>query len=342
MADRDYYAALGVARGASAEEIQRAYRKLARQYHPDVNKDPGAEEKFKEVSEAYDVLSDPETRRRYDAFGPDFRQVPEGMDAETWRRARAGATAEAGARSGGGWPAGPGPDGEQVWVGGTGFGAGGFGEGIDLDDLFGGVFGGRTTGARGAGRTRRDWGRVIGADQEAELQLTVEDAFRGGRRSLTLSGPDGPRTLEVNIPAGVTDGQRIRLAGQGGAGSGGAPAGDLYLVVRLAPHPRYRVEGRDLHVDLPLAPWEAALGTSVALDTPGGEAKVKVPAGTSSGRRLRLRGRGLPDPRGSAGDLYAEVRIVVPHRLTEAERKLFSELAAASTFDARTQARRAS
>ena len=162
MADRDYYAALGVARSATSEEIQRAYRKLARQYHPDVNKDPGAEEKFKEVSEAYDVLSDPESRRRYDAFGPDFRQVPEGMDAETWRRARAGAAAGAGTRPGPGWSSGwsGGPDEEQVWVGGTGFGGGGFGEGIDLDDLLGGMFGGRAAGARGAGRGRRDWGRV--------------------------------------------------------------------------------------------------------------------------------------------------------------------------------------
>ncbi|MCF6509362.1 J domain-containing protein [Blastococcus sp. MG754426] len=347
MADRDYYAALGVGRGASAEEIQRAYRKLARQYHPDVNKDPGAEEKFKEVSEAYDVLSDPETRRRYDAFGPDFRQVPEGVDPETWRRARAGAAAGAGAgaRPGPGWSSGwpGGSDGEQVWVGGTGFGSGGFGEGIDLDDLLGGMFSGRTAGRRGgAGRARQGWGQVSGADQEAELELSVEDAYSGGRRSLTLSGPDGPRTLEVNIPAGVTDGQRIRLGAQGGQGSGGAPNGDLYLVVRLASHPRYRVEGRDLYVDLPLAPWEAALGTSVAIDTPGGEAKVKVPAGTSSGRRLRLRGRGLPNPRGTAGDLYAEARIVVPHRLTDDERRLFSELAAASTFDARKHARRAS
>src|SRR4051794_17844573 len=157
MADRDYYAALGVARGASAEEIQRAYRKLARQYHPDVNKDPGAEEKFKEISEAYDVLSDPDTRRRYDAFGPDFRQVPEGVDAETWQRARAGTTAGAGARSGPGWSSGwpGGPDGEQVWVGGTGFGSGGFGEGIDLDDLLGGMFGGRAAGRPGGRRPRR-------------------------------------------------------------------------------------------------------------------------------------------------------------------------------------------
>jgi curved DNA-binding protein len=139
----------------------------------------------------------------------------------------------------------------------------------------------------------------------------------------------------VNIPAGVTDGQRIRLAGQGGRGSDGAAAGDLYLVVHLLPHPRYRVSGRDVTVDLPLAPWEAALGTSVPVDTPGGEAKVRVPPGTSSGKRLRLRGRGLPNPRGKPGDLYAEARIMVPPRLTDDERRLFEQLAAVSTFDPR-------
>jgi curved DNA-binding protein len=176
---------------------------------------------------------------------------------------------------------------------------------------------------------------VPGADQEAELELTVEEAYSGGRRSITLSGPGGTRTLEVTIPPGVTDGQRIRLAGQGGSGSDGAAAGDLYLVVRLAPHPRYHVDGRDITIELRLAPWEAALGTSVAIDTPGGEAKVRVPPGTSSGRRLRLRGRGLPNPRGKPGDLYAEARIMVPSRLSDDERRLFEQLAAVSTFDPR-------
>jgi len=174
---------------------------------------------------------------------------------------------------------------------------------------------------------------VAGADQEAELVLSVEEAYRGGRRRITLDG----RSYEVNIPAGVVDGQRIRLAGQGGQGSEGAAAGDLYLVVRLAPHPRYRVEGRDISVDLPLAPWEAALGASVAIDTPGGEAKVKVPPGTSTGRRLRLRGRGMPHPRGRPGDLYAEVKIMVPPQPTGEERRLFEQLAAVSTFDPRRQ-----
>jgi curved DNA-binding protein len=313
-AARDFYEVLGVSKTASPEEIQRAYRKLARTYHPDVNADPGAEERFKEIAEAYDVLSDPDTRKRYDAFGRDFRQVPEGVDPQTWASARSGAGARRGRTPRGG----PGPgEGERVWFS--------SGEDIDLEDLFGGVFSGRGRG----------WGPIAGADQQAELELTVEDAYRGGRRPITLAGPGGPRTFEVNIPAGVRDGQRIRLAGQGGQGSDGAAAGDLYLVVRIAPHPRYRVEGREISVDLPLAPWEAALGASVAVDTPGGEAKVKVPPGTSTGRRLRLRGRGMPNPRGTPGDLFAEVKIMVPRRLAEEERRLFERLAAVSTFDAR-------
>ena len=316
---RDFYETLGVPRGASAEEIQRAYRKLARTYHPDVNKDPGAEERFKDISEAYDVLSDPDQRRRYDAFGADFRQVPPDVEPETWARARAGAGA-GGARGGRPRARGGGGPAEDVWFQPAG------GPDIDLEELFGGMFGGR----RGGG-----WGPVPGADQEAEIELSVEDAYAGGRRTMTLSGPDGDRTLTVNIPPGVTDGQRIRLAGQGGRGGEGAAAGDLYLVVRLRPHPRYRLDGRDITVDLPLAPWEAALGASVAIDTPGGEAKVKVPPGTSSGRRLRLRGRGLPNPRGTPGDLYAEAKIVVPPRLSDAQRRLFEQLAAASNFDPR-------
>jgi curved DNA-binding protein len=302
---RDFYEILDVPRTATQDEIQRAYRTMARQHHPDVNKDPGAEDRFKEISEAYDVLSDPQTRRRYDAFGPDFRQVPEDVDPEAFQRSRAGAGAGQ-ARGAGG--------------------AGGFGPdlgGINIEDLLGGIFGGR------------GFGPIPGADQEAGLELTVEEAFQGGRRSVTLDGPDGRRTLDVKIPAGVTNGQRIRLAGQGGRGSEGARNGDLYFVVRIAPHPRYRVEGRDLYVDLPLAPWEAALGTSVAVETPRGEMKVKVPSGTSTGKRLRLRHHGLPHPRGSAGHLYAEVKIVVPAKLTDDERRLFEELAAVSTFDPR-------
>jgi curved DNA-binding protein len=309
---RDFYQILGIPRNASQEEIQRAYRKLARAYHPDINSDPVAEDRFKEVSEAYNVLSDPATRRRYDAFGPDFRQIPDDTDPDAWRRSRAGAGAgragTAGAGAGGGFRYGTGgPD-------------------LDIEDIFGGLFG---------GRSGRGWGPIPGADQEAELPLTVEEAYRGGRKSVTIGGA-GQRSFEVNIPAGVTDGQRIRLAGQGGRGSDGARAGDLYFIVRILPHPVYRVQGRDLHVELRLAPWEAALGTSVAVDTPGGEAKVKVPPGTSCGRRLRLRGRGLPNPRGRPGDLFAEAKILVPPRLSPPEQELFEQLAAASDFDPRS------
>jgi curved DNA-binding protein len=316
--DRDFYEILGVSRNASQDEIQQAYRKLARTYHPDVNSDPGAEDRFKDISEAYAVLSDPQTRRRYDAFGADFRQVPEDVDPETWRRSRAGAGAGRAGAGGGGSARGP-------------FGSGGspFGSAdgdIDLDDLLGGLFG---------GRAGRGFGPIPGADQEAELELTVEEAYHGGQRSVILQGPEGQRSFDVRVPAGVTNGQRIRLAGQGGRGSNGGPPGDLYFAVRIARHPRYRVEGRDLYVDLPLAPWEAALGTSVVVDTPGGETKVKVPAGTPSGRRLRLRGRGLPHHRGKAGDLFAEAKIMVPEKLSREERQLFEQLAATSTFDPR-------
>jgi curved DNA-binding protein len=204
---------------------------------------------------------------------------------------------------------------------------------VDIEDILGGMFGGgrvRRTG-RGAG----GWGAMPGADQESEIEISVDEAYHGTRRGLSLSGADGTRGLEVTVPAGVTDGQRIRLAGQGGRGRDGGPPGDLYLIVRIRPDARYRVEGRDVHTRLPVTPWEAALGTTAPLETPGGETKVTVPAGSSSGRRLRLRGRGLPNPRGRPGDVYAEVRIVVPPSLGPDERRLFEELAHTSTFDPR-------
>ncbi|MGW0425320.1 DnaJ C-terminal domain-containing protein [Streptomyces sp. NPDC003015] len=320
--NRDYYDVLGVARDASTEDIQRAYRNLARRWHPDLNKDPGAEERFKEISEAYEVLSDPDSRARYDRFGP------------AWRQAR-----EDQAATGAGGPFGAG-GGRRVYVN-TGPGFGGFGEGdfggfgqgdfgglggAGFEDLLGGLFGGAGRGG---------FGRMPGADQEAEITLSVEDAYTGGRRRVTLNTSAGPRSYEVNIPPGVTEGQRVRLAGQGGTGSGGGRAGDLYLIVRLAPHPRYRVDGRDITVDLPVTPWDAALGASVPVDTPGGTARVDLPPGSSSGRKLRLRGRGMPNPRGTAGDLYAEVKIMVPAHPTPAERDLFERLAKESQFDPR-------
>jgi curved DNA-binding protein len=296
MAERDLYAILGVPRTADQEQIRRAYRTLARTHHPDVNHDPAAEDRFKEIAAAYAVLSDPETRARYDAFGPDFRHVRPDVDPRArpaggaGRRTRARSRRSANATS----------------------------EGIDLDAILEELFGG-------------SWAETPGSDQRADLPVTVEEAYNGARRTLTI----GDRTVEVSIPAGVQDGQQLRLSGEGGRGGPDALAGDLYLTIRIQPHRRYRVSGRDLEVDLPLAPWEATLGTSVAVDTPGGEAKVTVPGGTSSGRRLRLRGRGLPSPGGTAGDLYARTRVVVPSRLSDTERALWQQLAAASDFDPR-------
>jgi curved DNA-binding protein len=310
VAFKDYYETLGVPREATAEEIRRAYRKLARSYHPDINKDPGAGDRFKEVSEAYEVLRDPEKRERYDRLGAN------------WKSGRDVSGAEAG---GFGEPS----------RGGDGFGdvQVDFGSG-EFSDFFESFFGrrGSRAGAAGGragvgGFTRR------GDDLEAELELALEEAARGGKRRLSLG--DG-RSLEVEIPRGVRDGQRIRLAGQGAEGVGGGPRGDLFLRVRLRPHPLFRLHDRDLYVDLAVSPWEAALGAEVPVPTLDGNARVKVPPGSSSGRRLRLRGQGMPGSAGApAGDLYAIVMIRMPKKLTKKERELFQRLASVSKFDPR-------
>jgi curved DNA-binding protein len=309
---RDYYEALDVPRDASTDDIRRSYRKLARKYHPDVNKDEGAEDRFKEISEAYEVLRDPEKREKYDRFGHNWRA---GQDVS-------GAQGFEGFDFGGG----PGPRNVRV----------DFGDGGDFSDFFDGLFGARggprrRGGAGGGGRFEDFAAR--GGDQEATIELTLEEAARGGKRKITLA--DG-RDYEVDIPRGVKDGQRIRLAGEGGEGMGGGPRGDLFLRVRLKPHPRFRVEGRDLFTDLPVTVSEAALGADVELRTLTGDtARVKVPAGSSCGRRLRLRGEGMPAARGDGGDLYASVKIEVPKQLTREERELFERLAEVSEFDPR-------
>ena len=299
---RDYYETLGVDRGASEEDIRRAYRKLARQYHPDVNKEAGAEDRFKEISEAYEVLRDPEKRERYDRLGAN-------------------------------WKAGQDVSGAGGFEGFEGFGGDGvrfeFSEGDfgDFSDFFGGMFESRgarrASGGFGAGGFSRR-----GRDHEAVLEISLEEAARGGRRRVSIDGRD----VEVTIPAGVRDGQRLRLAGEGGGGTGGGPPGDLLLRVRIRRHPRFRVQGSDLHTDLPVTPWEAALGADVSVPTLDGSARVKVPAGSSCGRKLRLRGEGL-----GGGDLYAHVKIEVPKKLTKDERRLFEELAGTSKFDPRAR-----
>jgi curved DNA-binding protein len=299
VASRDYYDALGVQADASADEIRRAYRNLARRYHPDVNKEPGAEDRFKEISEAYDVLRDPEKRERYDRSG----------------------TAPGAPRGAGGARRGNGNFEDFSFD----FGGG------DLGDVFEGLFSRRGQGPRSPFESFS----ARGVDREAVLELTLEEAAAGGRRRISLA--DG-REMTVQIPPGVRDGQRIRLADEGGAGTGGGQLGDLYLRVRIRPHPVFDVDGRDLYVELPVAPWEAALGAEVPVPTLTGSARVKVPAGSSCGRRLRLRGEGLPDSGGGApGDLYAEVEIRVPKKLTRRERELFGQLASQSKFNPRTK-----
>jgi curved DNA-binding protein len=321
MEFKDYYATLGVGKNATQEEIQRAYRKLARKYHPDVNKAAGAEEKFKEIGEAYEVLKDPEKRAKYDRYGA------------AWKAAQ----------QGGGTPP---PGYEDVWVD-LGRSPEGFGF-SEFSDFFEQLFGSggrRAAGTRGreAGPAGWQWEWAArGGDQEAHLTLSLEEAAQGGQREISLTDPmtRQAKTYVVNIPKGIRPGQRIRLSGQGSKGASGAPAGDLYLHVEILPHPTFRLEGKDLHTILVAAPWEAALGSEVTLPTLGGAVHVKIPPGSSSGRKIRLRGRGFPDPKGGQGDLYAEIRIAVPERLSAQERKLFEELARVSAFQPRQQGRR--
>jgi curved DNA-binding protein len=287
---RDYYEVLGVPRTATAKEIKRAYRELARKHHPDLQ--PAAErakaaERFKEINEAHEVLSDADKRAKYDALGAGWKG---GMDftppsGTEWRSADAAEWEDTGRFS----------------------------------DFFASLFG------RPPGRGERGSVRVTmaGSDVEAELPVMLEDLLRGGRRGITLPGG---RNLDVDIPVGAREGTVLRLAGQGQPGIGGGPPGDLYLHLRLVPHPRYRVAGDDLEMDLPLWPWQAVLGVEVRIETPDGPVTLKVPAGTQSGRRLRLRGRGLPRADGSRGDLYAVVRIVIPERPSAAEREAYEAL----------------
>ncbi len=306
MKFKDYYANLGLPRGASEADIKKAYRKLAHKYHPDVSKEAGAEARFKEIAEAYQTLKDPEKRAAYDrlgthAPGEDFRPPPD------WGQAYAG------------------PE-ESL-------------EGLDLADLFASLGAGRSRGSTQGAKLV-----FPGEDYELRTGISIEQAFGGALLELNVSMPDHdasgrvvrvPRTIKVRVPKGVTDGQRLRLPGMGGRGVNDGRAGDLYLAVTFQPHRLYRADGHDLYLDLPLAPWEAALGASVTIPTPGGTVQMKIPTDTTAGKSLRLAGRGLPRPHGAAGDLYAVIKIVMPPKLTERERELLKELGAASAFEPR-------
>ncbi len=306
MKFKDYYATLGLDRKASPADIKKTYRKLARKYHPDVTKEPDGEARFKEVAEAYETLKDPDKRAAYDQLGShqpgeDFRPPPD-------------------------WGKGQGrPD--------FSF------EDLDLSDLFAAFSGGRQQAGRSGGNAP-----MPGQDYEANAQISLEQAFHGTELALNMDVPEYDqhgiphrvqRTIKARIPTGATNGQRLRLPGKGGKGRNGGHDGNLYINIALHPHALFRVSGHDLFLDLPLTPWEAALGATVQVPTLVGEVRLKVPPGTRAGQQLRVSGRGLPKPKTGAGDLFALVQIAVPSVLSEPERTLFQALADASTFNPR-------
>jgi curved DNA-binding protein len=310
MKYKDYYEILGVARDASQDAIKKAYRKLARKYHPDVSKEKDAEERFKEINEAHQTLSDPEKRAAYDQLGryqagEEFRPPP-------------------------GW--------ERQFR----FEQGNLDDFIDLGELFE-HFGG--FGRRGGARAGRGGGFAMpGQDYEVTAHLTLEEIYHGAEVSLDLSAPevtpDGairrvPKTVRVRVPKGATDGQRLRVPGKGGPGVNGGPPGDLYLNITLRPHRLFKASGHDLYLELPVTPWEAVLGSEVEVPTLSGRVKVTVPPSSRAGQKLRLTGRGLPTPKGGHGDLYCVLQVVTPTVLSDREKQLYEELGRISTFNPR-------
>jgi curved DNA-binding protein len=316
MEYKDYYKILGVERGATQDEIKRAYRKMARAYHPDVNKEEGAEAKFKDAGEAYEVLKDPEKRAAYDELGANWKQ---GQDFR------------------------PPPN----WDAGFEFSGGGYTntDASQFSDFFEQMFGGMR-GARGGGASfgaHREF-HAQGQDHHAKIEIDLRDAFSGAKRAITLRVPEvdpqghvvvKDRTLNVTIPKGIREGQHIRLAGQGAPGMGKGPAGDLYLEVRFAPDPLYRVEGKDITIDLPVAPWEAALGASVKVPTPEGAVMLKIPPGSIKGRTMRLKGRGLPGK--PPGDMHAVLKIVLPPADTDKAKEVYQQMERQLPFDPRAE-----
>lgn len=331
MEFKDYYAVLGVHSTASQDEVKRAYRKLARKYHPDLTKDPHGESRFKAVAEAYEALNDAPKRALFDAAAKRHKEGKQyGAAADQFNTTGSGA-----------------------WQGFSGA-HDGMGNGSDMDhsDFFASLFGqaarasagsGGKSGSRFSGQTERAKDGA-GEDQHASIRIDVEDAYRGGHRQLTLSYPhqrgQAPpaRQIDVNIPKGIRAGQHLRLAGQGNPGWGNGPAGDLYLEIEFAPHVRFRVEGRDVHVDLPVSPWEAALGATVPVVTPDGNFQLSVPANSVAGRKLRMKGKGIPNSVASQapGDFYATLRVSMPPSDTHAHQDAYRHMAEAfSDFNPR-------
>lgn len=336
---KDYYQTLGVSRSAKGEEIQKAFRKLARQYHPDVAKGKdkaAAEEKFKEINEAYEVLSDAKKRERYDSLGADWKQGSDFRPPPEWNQQTGGR---------------PTSGGFEYQFGGTGFSD-------FFEQIFGGGRGKRSPFGQAPGYGEREEVQP-GRDSEAEILVTLEEAAHGSLRPITVrrnvecdtchgTGRVGPRKActacggsglvsreshyKVKIPPGVLEGQSLRLAGHGESGEGNAPAGDLYLRVRFAKHPDFRVEGSDLYYELHLAPWEAVLGANVSIPTMDQPVSIKIPAGAQGGQTMRVRGRGMPSRSGGAGDLYAVLQVRVPTETTEKERSLWQQLSKESHF----------
>ena len=305
MKYKDYYKTLGVARDAKVEDIKKAYRRLARKYHPDVSKETGAEEKFKEVNEANEVLSDPEKRAAYDQLGyyqpgQDFRPPPS-------------------------------------WGGRGGRAAGGADfAGMDFSDFFSQMFGGDMGGQRPGAHTRSR-APARGQDVEATLTLSLEEAFQGCEKQINLPGNNqtgGQGSVKMRVPAGTLPGQRMRLSGKGLASTSGGPAGNLLLTLQIAPHSLYRLEGKDIYLDTPITPWEAALGATLAVPTLSGNLRLKIPAAARSGQKLRLSGRGMPASDG-AGDFFVQLQIVLPPSLSDEERALYERLQSLATFNPR-------
>lgn len=311
MEFKDYYQTLGVDKTATADDIKKAYRRLARKYHPDVSKEPNAQERMREVNEANEVLGDPEKRAAYDQLGQQYRS---GQDFQ------------------------PPPD----WDAGFEFSGRGF-EGAEADefsDFFANLFGHAARGARG--REGFHGYQMRGEDRHAKISIDLADAYHGATRTLTLQVPQvdaqgrvvtREHSLSVKIPKGVKEGQHIRLTGQGSPGLGGGPPGDLYLEVHFTADARYRVEERDVYQGVPVTPWEAALGATIEVPTPSGSVKLKVPPGSQSGRRLRLKGRGIPGR--EPGDLYVELEVVLPAADTDKARELYETMARELAFDPR-------